>query len=200
MIKTRQDIKDTFVAGSYPSEADYHDALDSYVHKDDLIAASQIEGLDAADGGCRCQACRPVTLDIALQWLYANSQGSVRHVEFYASPQLERRVIAIHADGLALQAIDDPSDLATSQNAPTQYHLEACAEGAEETEEAEEMDATEDSETGESGGTGDSESGETAPVRYLLSIDAAPVRSLTLTYCHQGADDTITLQHLQLLG
>ena len=43
MTKTRNELKNIFVAGAYPDQQDYHDALDSYVHKDDLLSADQID-------------------------------------------------------------------------------------------------------------------------------------------------------------
>ena len=47
-IRSRSELKEIFVEGSYPGQQDYHDALESYVHKDDQIGMEQVAGLGAA--------------------------------------------------------------------------------------------------------------------------------------------------------
>lgn len=44
MKKSREELKGKFVTGAKPQEKDYHDALDSYVHKDELAEA--VEAMD----------------------------------------------------------------------------------------------------------------------------------------------------------
>lgn len=44
MKKSREELKEKFVTGAKPQEKDYHDAMDSYVHKDELAEA--VEAMD----------------------------------------------------------------------------------------------------------------------------------------------------------
>ena len=44
MKKSREELKEKFVTGAKPQEVDYHNALDSYVHKDELAEA--VEAMD----------------------------------------------------------------------------------------------------------------------------------------------------------
>lgn len=71
-IKSRRALKDTFVDGSYPDQQDFHDALDSYVHKDDQIPLDRFENLQesidqqarqaAAEAVGQCPQCHPQTI------------------------------------------------------------------------------------------------------------------------------------------
>lgn len=50
MKKSREELKEKFVTGAKPQEEDYHNALDSYVHKDELAEAVEAMDLKGAPG------------------------------------------------------------------------------------------------------------------------------------------------------
>lgn len=127
-IKSRQQLKDTFVAGAYPDQQDYHDALDSYLHKDDLIQADQLahlheqiaqEAREAATQAvepCHCQPCQPQVIVISGAAFAVGGISTATEMETYEKQDILQEAAT---NGLLSQDSEETETSETAENSDT---------------------------------------------------------------------------------
>lgn len=141
--KNREQLKERFRRGAYPTEGDFSDLMDSYVHQSDRIEISQVSGLSEAlnnkyDGGVGADLERTIEtlgrkterLDATLSRHAGSSGVHINGLNPYTLDELDDVVEpGVYLVSKMADAADKTEDYDTSDQAGEQRPLLLVSEG-----------------------------------------------------------------------